>query len=49
MIADLEERLRDLLATKVRLDYRAGQGSVTIEFYNDDDLWRLLETLGIAE
>ena len=47
--AALEERLRRHFATRVRLDYKDGKGSVAIEFYNDEDLARVLELLGVEE
>ena len=46
-ILDLESRLRERLGTKVALRYRKGKGSVDIKFFNDEDLQRILETLGI--
>jgi ParB family chromosome partitioning protein len=46
-IRDLEAKLRDRLGTKVALRYRKGKGSVDIKFFNDDDLQRILEALGI--
>jgi len=47
--AELEERLRRHFATRVRLDYNNGAGSLLIEFYNDEDLGRIVELLGIGE
>jgi ParB family chromosome partitioning protein len=47
--AALEERLRRHFATKVRLEYKEGAGAITIEFYNDDDLARVLELLGVDD
>jgi ParB family chromosome partitioning protein len=46
-ILDLESRLRERLGTKVVLRYRKGKGSVDIKFFNEEDLQRILETLGI--
>ena len=46
-ILDLEAKLRDRLGTKVALRYRKGKGSVDIKFFNDEDLQRILEALGI--
>ncbi len=46
-ILDLEGKLRDRLGTKVALRYRKGKGSVDIKFFNDEDLQRILEALGI--
>ncbi len=48
-VADLEERLRSYFGTKAVLRYNRGQGSVTLEFYSDDDLERILELLGLVE
>jgi ParB family chromosome partitioning protein len=47
--AHLEERLRQRLGTRVRLQYRAGQGSIAVEFYSDEDLARILELLGVMD
>ena len=46
-ILALEARLRERLGTKVALRYRKGKGSVDIKFFNDEDLQRILQTLGI--
>ena len=46
-ILDLESKLRERLGTKVSLRYRKGKGSVDIKFFNDEDLQRILENLGI--
>jgi ParB family chromosome partitioning protein len=46
-ILDLESKLRERLGTKVSLRYRKGKGSVDIKFFNDEDLQRILEHLGI--
>jgi ParB family chromosome partitioning protein len=46
-ILDLESKLQERLGTKVSLRYRKGKGSVDIRFFNDEDLQRILETLGI--
>lgn len=45
--AHLEERLRHRFQTKAALTYQAGRGSLTLEFYSDDDLERILELLGL--
>lgn len=44
-VAALEERLRRRFGTKAVIAYRRGRGSITLEFYSDDDLLRLLELL----
>jgi len=48
-IRDLQDRMREKLGTKVTIDYRAGQGKITVRFYSDDDLQRILECLGISD
>jgi len=46
-IQNLEAKLQERLGTKVTLRYRKGKGSVDIKFFNDEDLQRILETLGV--
>lgn len=46
-IQSLEEHLQRCLGTRVRLRYRKGKGKIEIEYFSDDDLQRLLTTLGI--
>jgi ParB family chromosome partitioning protein len=46
-VSDLENRLRERLATKVRLRYRQGAGSLDIRFFNDDELERILQIMGV--
>lgn len=49
-VAHVEERLRNLLGTNVRLHYRKGKGgSIEIEYYSDEDLDRLLELFDLME
>lgn len=48
-LRDIEDRARHRFGTKVQLDYAGGKGRMTIHFYSDDDLHRVLETLGLAE
>jgi len=43
----LENRLRERFGTKVRLRYAQGKGSVEIAFFNDDDLERILQIVGV--
>jgi len=43
----LETRLRERFGTRVEMTYRAGQGRITVEFYDDEDLCRLLELMGL--
>lgn len=46
-VLDVENRLRERLATKVGLRYRAGRGAIEIRFGSDDELNRVLDILGI--
>jgi len=46
-VRKLQDRLRERIGTKVQLRYRGGKGSVQIQFYNDEDLDRLLDILGV--
>ena len=46
-ISELENRLQQHLGTKVLLRYRKGKGAVEIRFFNDDDLDRVLQLLGL--
>lgn len=41
VIADIEERLRDLCGTKVKIYYNEGKGKIEIDYYNNDDLDRI--------
>ena len=44
-VKDLRERLEDYLATKVQIKYTKKGGSITIDYYTDDDLTRLTELI----
>jgi ParB family chromosome partitioning protein len=44
-IEHIEEQLRTKLGTKVSVSYRGGKGSIRIEFYNQDDLERVLDEI----
>jgi ParB family chromosome partitioning protein len=46
-VADLENKLRERLGTKVNLKYSQGKGAVEISFFSDDELERVLQILGI--
>jgi ParB family chromosome partitioning protein len=46
-VLDLEGRLQERLGTKVAVRYRQGKGALQIHFFNDDDLQRVLEILGV--
>jgi ParB family chromosome partitioning protein len=47
-VADLENRIRERLGTKVHLRYSQGKGALEISFFSDDDLERVLQILGIS-
>jgi ParB family transcriptional regulator, chromosome partitioning protein len=46
-VALLEDRLREVFATKVQLHYAEGKGTVEISFFSDKDLERILQVLGV--
>jgi ParB family chromosome partitioning protein len=46
-LADLEDRLKQRLGTKVSLRYKQGKGALEIRFFSDEELNRLLEILGV--
>jgi ParB family chromosome partitioning protein len=46
-VADLEDRLREVFATRVQLHYAAGKGTVEISFFSDKELERILQILGV--
>jgi ParB family chromosome partitioning protein len=46
-LADIENKLREKFGGKVRLKYNHGKGSLEIAFFNDDDLERILQILGV--
>ena len=48
-VADLENRLRERLGTKVALRYAQGKGALEISFFSDDDLERILDILGVRD
>jgi len=41
----LEDRLRDVLATRVSIRANSGKGTIEIHFYNPEDLTRIVETI----
>ena len=47
-VANVENRIRERLGTKVNLRYSQGKGAVEIAFYSDSDLERILQILGIS-
>ena len=46
-LTQLQSRLQERLGTRVNLRYREGKGALQIHFYNDGDLERVLEILGV--
>lgn len=48
VIRDLEKRIGDHFNTRVLLKHSAKKGKLTIEYYGNDDLDRILEKLGIS-
>ena len=46
-VAALKQRLHERLGTRVDLRYHKGKGALQIHFYNDADLERVLEILGV--
>jgi ParB family chromosome partitioning protein len=46
-VADLENRLRERLGTKVRLRYAQGKGALEITFFSDEELEGILAILGL--
>lgn len=46
-LTQLQARLQERLGTRVDLRYREGKGALQIHFYNDDDLERVLDLLGV--
>jgi ParB family chromosome partitioning protein len=47
-LANLEDRLRERLGTKVHLRYAHGKGALEIAFFSDPDLERILQILGVS-
>jgi ParB family transcriptional regulator, chromosome partitioning protein len=47
-VAALEDRMREVFATKVQLRYSEGKGAVEISFFSDEELERILQILGVA-
>jgi ParB family chromosome partitioning protein len=46
-IADLEARLRETFATRVKLNYAQGSGTIELSFFDDAELERILQLLGV--
>jgi ParB family chromosome partitioning protein len=47
-VADLESKLREVFATKVKLNYAQGKGSLEISFFSDAELERILQIMGVT-
>lgn len=47
-VVSLESKIRERLGTKVQLRYKAGKGAIEIKFFNEDDLERILNVLGVS-
>jgi ParB family transcriptional regulator, chromosome partitioning protein len=47
-LQQLQDKLRERVGTKVQLRYRQGKGCLQIHFFNDADLERVLDLLGVA-
>lgn len=45
VLRDIEERLQRLLGTQVRIDKTGNEGTIRIEFYSQEELDQLLDTL----
>ena len=48
-LANLENRLRERLGTRIRLRYAQGKGALEITFFSDAELERILQILGVTE
>mgnify|MGYP001239708108 CR=1 FL=1 len=46
-VTSLENRLKEKLGTKVSLTYREGKGALTIKYFSDEDLERILTILDV--
>lgn len=46
-VADVQQRLRDRLATQVHVRHGDKKGRIEIEYYGNEDLERLLELIGV--
>jgi len=47
-VAEILNRLRERFGTKVHLRYHQGKGALEIQFFNDDDLERILQIAGVS-
>jgi ParB family chromosome partitioning protein len=49
-VASIEERIRQIMATKVKINlHEGGKGEIVIEFYSNDDLGRLFDLLSTIQ
>jgi ParB family chromosome partitioning protein len=46
-VSALQDKLQQRLGSKVLLRYRKGKGAIEVRFFNDDDLERILQLLGV--
>ena len=46
VIREVEERLQQVLATKVRIKDRDGKGRIEVEYYSTEELNRILDVIG---
>ena len=47
-LANLENKLRERLGTKVHLRYAQGKGALEIVFFSDAELERILQIVGVS-
>ena len=47
-LAEIQEQLRERLATQVQIHHGAKKGRIEIEYYSNEDLERLLELIGVS-
>jgi ParB family chromosome partitioning protein len=47
-VANLENKLRERLGTKVHLRYAQGKGALEVSFFSDDELERILQIVGVT-
>ncbi|HTD16613.1 MAG TPA: hypothetical protein VK673_15625, partial [Chthoniobacterales bacterium] len=47
-VAQIENRLRDRLATHVVIHHSDKRGKIEIQYYGNDDLERILSLLGVT-
>lgn len=48
-VTDVEGRLRELFATRVKLNYAQGKGTLEISFFSNEELERILQVLGVSQ